>query len=49
MALRPDDLVFVRRSGAGKFTDEILPILAGISSSLSSAATLVLIDDQLNH
>lgn len=49
MALRPDDLVFVRRTGTGKFTDEILPILQGISSALSSAATLVLIDDQLNN
>jgi polysaccharide export outer membrane protein len=46
-ALRPDDLVFVRRSGTGKFSDEVLPILTGIASSLSSIATLILIDDQL--
>ncbi|HUG36092.1 MAG TPA: polysaccharide biosynthesis/export family protein [Candidatus Limnocylindrales bacterium] len=48
IALLPDDLVFVRRSRAGKFSEEILPILQGISSSLTSVATLFLIDDQLN-
>jgi polysaccharide export outer membrane protein len=46
-ALRPDDLVFVRRTGAGKFSDEALPILTGIASALGSIATLILIDDQL--
>jgi len=46
-ALRPDDFVFVRRSGAGKFSDEVLPILAGISSALGSAATILVLNDQL--
>ncbi|MCK6445178.1 MAG: polysaccharide export protein [Planctomycetes bacterium] len=48
IALRPDDFLFVRRSGAGKFSDEVLPILAGISSSLGSAATLLVLNDQLD-
>ncbi|MBI5433356.1 MAG: polysaccharide export protein [Planctomycetes bacterium] len=47
IALRPDDFLFVRRSGAGKFSDEVLPILSGISSSLGSAATLMVLNDQL--
>jgi protein involved in polysaccharide export with SLBB domain len=48
VALRPDDLLFVRRTGAGRFSDEILPYLSGISSALSSAATILLIEDRLN-
>jgi polysaccharide biosynthesis/export protein len=47
VALRPDDLVFVRRTGAGRFSDEILPYLSGFSSALSSAATLLLIEERL--
>lgn len=47
VALRPDDFLFVRRSGAGKFSDEVLPILTGISSALGSAATLLVLNDQL--
>lgn len=46
--LEPGDLLFVRRSGAGRFSDEALPILQGVGSALGSAATLLLIDDQLN-
>jgi protein involved in polysaccharide export with SLBB domain len=45
--LRPDDLLFVRRSGAGRFTDELLPVLQGVSSSLASVATVLLIEEQL--
>lgn len=47
VALRPDDFLFVRRSGAGKFSDEVLPILTGISSALGSAATILVLNDQL--
>lgn len=47
LAMRSDDVLFVRRTNAGKFSDEILPYLQGISSSLSSAATIVLLDDRL--
>lgn len=46
--LKPDDFVFVRRSGAGKFSDELLPILSGIGSTLSSVATVILIQDRLS-
>jgi len=48
-ALRPDDMIFVRRSGAGRFSDEFLPILVGISNALGSVATILLIDDQLGN
>lgn len=47
IAVRPDDMLFVRRTGAGKFSEEFLPILTGISASLGSIATLILIDDRL--
>ena len=46
-AVLPDDFLFVRRSRAGRFSQEVLPVLQGISSSLASVATLLLIDDQL--
>lgn len=48
-AIQPDDLIFVRRTNAGKFSDEILPYLVGISSSLSSVATVILIGDSLDE
>jgi polysaccharide export outer membrane protein len=48
VVLRDGDVVFVRRSHAGKFSDEILPYLQGISSSLSSAATVLLIEDRID-
>ena len=47
-ALRPDDFLFVRRSGAGRFSDEMLPILSGISSSLAAAATVLLVEERLD-
>ena len=47
--LQPDDVLFVRRSGAGRFADEVLPVLSGVSSSLSSVATVLLIEDRLNN
>jgi protein involved in polysaccharide export with SLBB domain len=48
LVVRPDDFLFVRRSGVGKFSDEVLPILTGISSSLSSVGALLLIDDRIH-
>lgn len=48
VALRPDDFVFVRRNGAGKFSDEVLPFLSGLSSALGSAATMLVLNDQLD-
>lgn len=47
IAIHPEDFLFVRRTGVGKFSEEVLPILSGISSSLSSIATLILIEDRL--
>lgn len=49
LALRSDDVLFVRRSNAGKFSDEVLPYLTGISASLSTVATILLIDDRLKN
>ena len=36
-----------RRSGAGSFSEEVLPYLAGISSSLTSIGSLILIEDRI--
>ena len=47
IAILPNDFLFVRRTGVGKFSEDVLPILSGISSSLSSIATLILIEDRL--
>lgn len=49
VAVQPDDFVFVRRSGAGRFSHEALPILQGIGSTLGSIATILLIEDQLSE
>lgn len=48
-AVKPDDFVFVRRSGAGRFAEEVLPYLSGIGSTLSSVATVILIQDKLEN
>jgi len=48
VAVHPDDLLFVRRSGAGGFAEDILPIIQGLTWSLNSIATVLLIDNQLN-
>ena len=47
VAIHPEDLVFVRRSGAGRFSEEILPYLSGLSSSLGSTASILLIEERL--
>lgn len=49
VAVQADDFVFVRRSGAGRFSHEALPVLLGIGSALGSIATLLLIEDQLSE
>lgn len=49
VAVRPDDFVFVRRSGAGRFSHEALPILQGIGSALGSLATVLLVEEQLSE
>lgn len=48
IAIQPEDFLFVRRTGVGRFTEEVLPVLTGISSSLSSVATMILIEDRLD-
>ncbi len=48
MDVRPDDFIFVMRSGSGRFRDEALPILTGVSSAMSSVATVLLIEDRLD-
>jgi len=48
MEIFPGDFVFVMRSGTGRFRDEALPILTGISSTLASVGSLILIDDRIN-
>ncbi|MEL6712885.1 MAG: polysaccharide biosynthesis/export family protein [Planctomycetota bacterium] len=47
VALQPEDFLFVRRTGVGRFSEDVLPVLTGVSSSLSSVATLLLIEDRL--
>jgi len=49
VAVQADDFVFVRRSGAGRFSHEALPILQGIGSALGSVATLLLVEDQITE
>jgi len=46
--LQPDDFIFVQRTGVGKFSEQALPVLTAISSTLSSVTTLILIDDRLD-
>jgi hypothetical protein len=48
VALMPNDFLFVRRTGSGKFSEEVLPILIGVSSTLTSIGSLILIDDRLD-
>lgn len=48
IAIQPEDFLFVRRTGVGRFSEEVLPVLTGISSSLSSVATMILIEDRLD-
>ena len=47
IAMRADDFLFVRRSGTGSFSDEVLPYLIGISSTLTSVGSLILIADRV--
>jgi protein involved in polysaccharide export with SLBB domain len=48
MEVRPDDFLFVMRSGSGRFRDEALPILTGISATLASVGSLILIEDRVS-
>lgn len=48
MDIRSGDLIFVMRSGSGRFHDEILPIIYGVSSSMAAVASTLLIEDRIN-
>jgi len=45
--MRPDDVLFVPRSGSGVFRDEVLPILQGVGFTTGQLATVVVAADQL--
>ena len=45
MAVHPDDLLFVRRSGSGSFTEDVLPYIIGVSAAMSAVSDLILVDD----
>jgi len=45
--LRPGDVVFVPRSGAGVFQDEALPVLQGIGFTTSQIAAITVAADRL--
>jgi polysaccharide export outer membrane protein len=49
MEVRPDDFLFVMRSGSGRFREEALPILTGISATLASVGSLILIEDRVGN
>ena len=48
VAVRPDDFLFVRQTGAGAFREQVLPILQGVQPGLSSLINLGLVADAIN-
>jgi polysaccharide export outer membrane protein len=49
VAVQPDDLIFVRLSGAGTFRDQVFPIVQSLVPPLAALASLVLIVDKLDE
>jgi len=49
VAVRPDDFVFVRQSGAGSFREQILPYLQGVQPVLNSLVNLGLVANAINN
>jgi protein involved in polysaccharide export with SLBB domain len=47
MAIQPDDFLFVMRTGSGRFREEALPIITGISASFAAVASILLVEDRL--
>ncbi|MHC4262804.1 MAG: polysaccharide biosynthesis/export family protein [Planctomycetota bacterium] len=47
VVVEPDDLLFVRQSGAGAFKEQILPVLQGIAPILGSITNLVVLTEAL--
>lgn len=43
----PDDLLFVARSGAGRFQEQVVPYLQGVGFTTSQIASLIIVADRL--
>ncbi len=48
VAVLPDDVIFVRLSGAGSFRDQLLPIFQGVAPPLAALAGLIVVADSLD-
>ena len=44
--VHPDDVIFVSKSGVGRFSEQVLPYLQGIGYSLSQATSFAIIIDR---
>ena len=49
VAVEPGDVLFVRRSGAGSFREQILPYLQGLGGPLAALGSLILIADRVDE
>lgn len=47
-ALQPEDILFVRRTGSGGFSENVLPYLTAVSQALGTTASAILIEDRLD-
>ncbi len=48
LAVEPGDLIFVRRSGAGTFQQQIAPYFQALAPPFSAAASLLIVADRTN-
>src|SRR5688572_3800493 len=46
--VQPNDLIFVRLSGAGTFRDQLLPIVQSFVPPIAALASLIVVADRLN-
>lgn len=46
--VRPDDILFVGQTGAGRFADQVVPYLQGIGFTTSQIASLIIVADNLS-
>jgi protein involved in polysaccharide export with SLBB domain len=44
----PGDLIFVRQSGTGTFSEQILPYIQAVTGPIAAAASLVVVSDNLS-
>lgn len=49
VAIYPDDVIFVRLSGAGTFRDQVLPYVQALVPPLTAVASLIVVADSLNN